>query len=131
MAKILFSAAGGFNNNLNFLPFGGMKNCLTTNVIQRAVNNIVQLNVVRVNHIKNGDAGAFDADSHHAPFAVNSNYNAVFIAIFRHIKFLLMVVKRPLDLGGLVGECNNIRGESELRGDSSSVLTPCAMWGGL
>lgn len=44
---------------------------------------------------------------------------------------LLKLIKRPLDLGGLVGECNNIRGESELRGDSSLVSTPCAMWGGL
>lgn len=44
---------------------------------------------------------------------------------------MLQIVKRPPDLGGLVGECNNIRGESELRGDSSSVSTACAMWGGL
>ncbi len=44
---------------------------------------------------------------------------------------MLQIVKRPPDLGGLVGECNNFRGESELRGDSTAVSTPYAMWGGV
>ncbi len=105
MTKVLLCAARGLNKNLHLVFFGGVENCLAANVIQRAINNVVELEVVTVHHVKHTDASIFNADGYHAALLVYGNHSAVFIAVSWHIKFLLMLVKRPPDLGGLVGEC--------------------------
>ena len=81
--------------------------------------------------LKNTNVTTIKLDGNETCFVIDRNYLGIFTTDFSHLNILLMLVNRPIDLGGLVGECNNIRGESELRGDSSSVSTPCAMWGGL